>query len=305
MSQQGSETLALEATAEVAQAGLWSVVRDLALLAKPRLSALVLFTTGGGLVLAPGRVDVSRAVVTLLMTTLAVAAANMLNCFLERDTDALMKRTKTRPLPAGRLDARVALGVGLVLSVLSVTALTTLVNPLSGVLAALAIVSYVALYTPMKYRSPHAVVVGALPGAIPPLLGWTAVTNRLDLAGFSLFAILFVWQLPHFLAIALYLQEDYRRAGIRVLPLTHGELATKVCLVAYSALLLPITWQLVRLGVAGPYYGIAALLLGIAFTGWALTGLRKGAGNRWARGAMLASVGYLVLLFTALGFDAL
>lgn len=304
MTEQETDSLALEGEPAALVRGFWPTVREIVQLSKPRLSSLVLLTTAGGVVLAPGPSAPVRAVITLVMTMLAVAAANTLNCWLERETDGLMKRTRTRPLPAGRIEPRVALVVGLGLSVLSVTALSTLVNPISGALAALAIVSYVAVYTPMKYRSPHALIVGALPGAIPPLLGWVSVTNRIDLAGWALFAVLFVWQLPHFLAIALYLKEDYRRAGIRVLPLTHGEWATKICLAAYAALLLPVTWQLVRLRVAGPAFGVAAVILGLAFTVWTLSGLRAAAGPRWARGAMLASVGYLTLLFAALALDA-
>jgi protoheme IX farnesyltransferase len=279
---------------------LW---RELWALGKPRLSALVLFTTAGGIGLAPGRIGPWKAALALVMTSMAVAAANTLNCYLERATDGLMKRTRTRPLPAGTVEPGVALAQGLVLSVVSVASLTWFVNPMAGALAAVAILSYVALYTPMKYRSPHAVVVGALPGAIPPLLGWAAVTGGMDLGGFALFAVMFVWQLPHFLAIALYLKEDYARAGIRVLPLTHGEAATKACIVAYSALLLPVTLSLPHFRVAGPRYFVVAAVLGAGFLAWSLTGLRAGAGARWARGLMLGSIAYLTLLFGALALD--
>jgi protoheme IX farnesyltransferase len=289
-----------ESRVPAAPRALW---RELWALGKPRLSALVLFTTAGGIGLAPGRLGPWKAALALVMTSMAVAAANTLNCYLERATDGLMKRTRTRPLPSGTVGPGLALAQGLVLSVVSVASLTGCVNPMAGGLAALAIVSYVALYTPMKYRSPHAVVVGALPGAIPPLLGWSAVTGGIDLGGFALFAVMFVWQLPHFLAIALYLKEDYARAGIRVLPLTHGELATKACIVAYSALLLPVTLSLPHFRVAGPRYFAVAAVLGVVFLGWSLTGLRAGAGARWARGLMLASIAYLTLLFGALALD--
>lgn len=292
---------AVEMAPERAPAATW---RDLAQLAKPRLSSLVLATTAGGLLMAPGHLGVGQGLLALVMTMAAVAAANTLNCYLERDTDGLMKRTRLRPLPARRVDGKTALVQGLVLSVVSVSSLTWFVNPLSGALAALAIVSYVAVYTPMKFRSPHAVIVGALPGAIPPLLGWTAVTNRIDPGGFALFAAMFVWQLPHFLAIALYLKEDYARAGIRVLPLTHGEAATRASIIAYAALLVPVTLSLPHFGVAGPRYFVVAAVLGAGFFGWSLTGLRAGAGARWARGLMLASIAYLTLLFGALSLDA-
>lgn len=280
------------------------VLRELWALGKPRLSAMVLVTTAGGLAMAPGTLGPWKAALALVMTSAAVAAANTLNCYLERDTDGRMKRTRTRPLPGGRLDPTWALVQGLVLSVVSVASLTWFLNPMAGALAALAILSYVALYTPMKFHSPHAVIVGALPGAIPPLLGWSAVTGRMDPGGFALFAVMFVWQLPHFLAIALYLKDDYARAGIRVLPLTHGDQATRACIVAYSALLVPVTLSLPHFHVAGPRYFVAAAVLGLAFLGWSLTGLRGDAGPRWARGLMLASIGYLTLLFAALALDA-
>jgi protoheme IX farnesyltransferase len=279
---------------------LW---RELMQLAKPRLSALVLVTTAGGYAMAPGPGGWARGLLVIAMTTAAVAAANTLNCFLERESDGRMKRTRARPLPAGAVPPAWALAQGIVLSVVSVTALSLAVNAIAGILAALAIVSYVAVYTPMKYRSPHAVIVGALPGAIPPLLGWAARTGTLGPGGLALFAVMFVWQLPHFLAIALYLKEDYGRAGIRVLPLTHGEMATKVCIVAYSALLLPVTLTLPRFGVGGTFYWVVALGLGLVFLVWSMTGFKASAGARWARGLMLASIAYLTLLFGALAVD--
>jgi protoheme IX farnesyltransferase len=215
-----------------------------------------------------------------------------------------MKRTRTRPLVTGAVSPRVALAYGLGLGTVSVGVLAAVVNGLAAALAGLAIVSYVALYTPMKYRSPHAVVVGALPGAIPPLLGWAAVTGRIDLGGFALFGLMFVWQLPHFLAIALYLREDYARAGIRVLPLTHGDLATRVCLSLYALLLVPVSLSLPRLHVAGNVYLAVAAISGLAFFVWSLTGFRGGATTRWARGMMLGSIAHLSLLFVVLALDA-
>jgi protoheme IX farnesyltransferase len=286
------------------QPGALAFARDLLALAKPRLSALVLFTTAGGIFLAPGTLGWPRALVTLVMTTFAVGAANALNCYLERESDGLMKRTRTRPLPAGRLDARVALAFGLVLATVSVPTLGLVVNPLAGALAALAIVSYVAVYTPMKQRSQHAVYVGALPGAIPPLLGWAAVTGRLDLAGLALFAVMFIWQIPHFLAIALYLREDYKRAGIKVVPLVAGDESARFQIVLSTLLLVPVTFSLEALGLAGKGYLVAAVALGCGFFAWAATGLVGTPGPRWARGLMLASIAYLTLLFLALGVDA-
>jgi protoheme IX farnesyltransferase len=281
-----------------------AVLRDVVGLAKPRLSSMVLFTTAGGLWLAPGHISALVALVTLVMTLAAVASANTLNCYLERETDGLMKRTRARALPTGRLDARVALVVGLVLAAVSVPALSLIANPLSGALAALAIASYVVVYTPMKQRTPWAVVVGAVPGAIPPLLGWAAVTNHLDVGGLALFGVMFIWQLPHFMAISLYLQEDYARGGIRVLPVTHGERVTRWWIVVTVALLVPMTLVLTPLHVAGWHYFVVAAALGLGLLIWAIMGLRGQPGARWARKFMLGTIAYLSLMFIALALDA-
>jgi heme o synthase len=183
----------------------------------------VICTAAGGMWLAPGPRDAVRAVALLLGTTLVVGAANALNNWLERDVDARMRRTRDRPLPAGRLHPRVALALGLGLPAVALPALGWFTNGLTATLAALALFSYVVVYTPLKQRSPLALVVGAVPGAIPPLMGWTAVTGRLDAGGLALFAVLFCWQLPHFLAVSIYLQDDYARGGLRVFALEHGE----------------------------------------------------------------------------------
>lgn len=295
--------VALEFEQGAARASL-SFLKDLAELGKPRLSSLVLFTTAGGLWLAPGEIGVWKAIVTMAMTTLAVSSANTLNCYLERETDALMKRTRGRPLPAGRISPRTALVVGLVSSFVSVPVLTFYINPLAGGLAALAILSYVAVYTPLKYVTPHAVTVGAFPGAIPPLLGWVAVTNSLDPGGLGLFALLFIWQIPHFIAIAVYLKEDYRKAGIRVVPLVQGDRAAAGWTIATAVMTLPISLLLIPLGVATWVYGVPAAVLGLWLIARTLKGLKDGVTPKWARQAMLASVIYLTLLFVALGIGA-
>ncbi len=157
--------------------------RDVALLAKPRLSGLVVCTAAGGMWLAPGHLTFPRALAILVGTTAVVGAANALNCFLERDVDARMRRTRDRPLPAGRVDPRVALGLGLGIPIFAIPLLAWVANPLTALLAAIALVTYVAIYTPMKQRSTLALFVGAVPGAIPPLMGWTGVTGFAPAAG--------------------------------------------------------------------------------------------------------------------------
>ncbi|MHB1844262.1 MAG: heme o synthase [Deltaproteobacteria bacterium] len=293
----------------VAPQPLAASLRDLAALTKPRVTGLVLGTTATGIFLAPGHLGALRIAITLGATTLVVGAANTLNCWLERDVDARMLRTRSRPLAAHRLSPATALWFGFGLAALSVPALAVFVNPLTAFLAALALVSYVWIYTPLKRRTPKALIVGAVPGAIPPLLGWTAVTGRIDLPGFWLFLVLFVWQLPHFLAITLYLQEDYGRGGFRVLPLVKGERTARWHLLAYTAALVPVSLAFTPLGVAGKAYLAVALALGLVFLGFAARGLRRGEAareqrGRWARGVFAYSIVYLLVLSSALLLDA-
>lgn len=282
-------------------------LRDFAQLVKPNITFLVLITTGGGLWLAPGSLEWTRLFAALLGTVLVVGAANTLNCYLERDSDAFMTRTRNRPLPAGRMSPRTALWFGLALALVAIPTLTLLVNPVTGLLAAIALVSYVWIYTPMKQISPQALLIGAVPGAMPPLMGWTAVTGRVEWPGVVLFGILFLWQLPHFLAISIYRQREYDNAGIRTLAGLHGPSRARWHSLFWTALLVPVSLMLVPLGVAGwIYLGIAAVL-GLVFLAWALAGFRAENAEkpaRWARGFFVYSLIYLTLLFAALLVDA-
>ncbi len=284
-------------------ASITGALRDLAALTKPRITLMVVITTLGGLWLAPGEVSITVVLATLAATAMVVGAANTLNCWLERDVDRHMARTKRRPLPDGRLDPRLALGLGLGLGAISVPVLTIVANPLTGLLAAIALVSYVWVYTPMKQRSPFAIVVGSVPGALPPLMGWTAATGELSAPGIVLFGILFVWQLPHFLAISLFREREYTKAGIQVMPAVHGVASTKRQAALWAGALLPVSLLLVPLGIAGWIYLSVAGVLGVVFLVWALVGLREEAGNRWARQLFVASLVYLPLLFAALAVD--
>ncbi len=272
--------------------------RDLLLLSKPRLSTLVLVTCSGGMWLAPGNIGLARALLSVLSTAGVVGAANALNCYLERDVDARMHRTRDRPLPAGRIDPLVALGLGLAVPAFAIPLLALAAGPLTAFLALLALVTYVMAYTPLKRRSSLALFVGAIPGAIPPALGWTAVTGRLDPGALSLFALLFAWQLPHFLAVSLYLRDDYARGGLPVFALVHGERTTRLAILASTALLAAASFLPVASGVAGSRYAVVAGLLDAALLGYAALGLR---GNpRWARSFFLATLVHLTALFAAL-----
>lgn len=295
------------ATAQAAFSPVQAVrgVGDLFALAKPRLSGMVVSTTAAGVWLAPQQPSAPRAAAVLLGTGMVVGAANILNNYLERDVDGLMRRTWGRPLPAGRVEPGTALALGIGLPAFAIPMLAFAANPLTALLALVALVSYAFVYTPMKRRTTAALFVGAVPGAIPPLMGWTAATGSIDGRGIALFALLFVWQLPHFLAISVYLKEDYARGGLKVFALVHGERAAKIWAVATSALLVPVGMLPAWLGMASWGYGAAAALLGGGLTAAAATGLRIPDGSlRWARNFFLSTLLYLVLVFIALFLGA-
>jgi protoheme IX farnesyltransferase len=278
--------------------------RDLIELAKPRITALVVFTAALGLLLAPGVPPLGRAVPFLIATAGLVAAANTLNCWLESDVDGRMRRTRNRPLPAGRLTPAVALALGLVEAAVSLALLAATTNLLTLLLGLVAVISYVAVYTPLKRLRWWAVVVGALPGALPPLMGWTAATGRLGAPGWLAFGILFCWQLPHFVAIALCHKDDYARGGLQVLPVVHGDAVARWHLFAYTALLVAVSLLAVPLEVAGWAYVSTAALLGAGFLAVGAAGLGAGASNVWARRAFLYSLAYLPALIAVLVLDA-
>jgi len=286
--------------------GAAGLAADLVTLTKPRITLMVVVTMLGGIWLAVHRIGRSAAPSTAHLaaavagTALVVGSANALNMYLERDTDGLMARTRSRPLPTGRLSAPIALVFGLLLGLIAVPALTFAVNAVTGLLAALALVSYVAVYTPLKRRTTASLLVGAVPGAIPPLLGWTAVTGRITWPGLLLFGILFLWQIPHFLAIATFRRADYVRAGLKILPAERGDRVTRLHIVAYLLALVAVSLALVTTGVGGRFYLGMAMILGGGFLAQGAAGLFPGAGVRWARGLFAVSILYLVLLFAAL-----
>ena len=288
------------------------IARDLVALTKPRITVIVVATMLGGVVVANRyarglglpEAGVLKILLSLLGNVLIVSGANALNMYLERDTDGLMERTKNRPLPTGRLSAEYALWFGLAISVLSLLILGFAVNTTTTLLGAFALVSYVWIYTPLKRKTTAALLIGAVPGAIPPLLGWTTVTDRIDAPGVVLFAILFLWQVPHFLAIALFRSTDYQRAGLKVLPAERGEALTRRHIVGYIVALLLVSLLIVPLGVAGPVYFGSALVFGAVFLGFGLMGLRASSDVRWARGLFGISILYLMLIQVALVLGA-
>jgi protoheme IX farnesyltransferase len=234
---------------------------------KPRLILLVLWTVTVGFILAAFReFDSFLLAKTLIGAAFTAGGAMALNQYLERDVDRKMKRTENRPLPSERIQPRKVLVFGIVLALAGLLVLTTGVNALTGFLAALTLGSYLFLYTPLKQKTPLCTLIGAFPGAIPPVLGWTAVRGEMNLEAWTLFFILFVWQIPHFLAISWALREDYTRAGFQILAVLDpaGKRVGRE-IVLYTIALLPFTLFPAAIGMAGSRYFWGALLLGIWF----------------------------------------
>jgi heme o synthase len=278
-----------------------SFSRDLVALTKPRISVLSVATAAAGLAMAPGDPSANEILVCLAGTLLLVGSANTLNMWMERDVDGLMARTKDRPLPAGRLAAPIALVFGLVQAAISIPLLAFGTNLLTGALGALALFLYVLVYTPMKRKSTLSLLVGAIPGAMPPLLGWTAATGELSTPALAVFFMMFLWQVPHFLAIALFRRDEYIRAGLKTLPGERGDAAARQQLFIYLIAQIAVTMALVPLGLGGPVYLFGALALGAWQLIEAGRGMGPGGGDaRWARRFFFATVAYLPLLFVLL-----
>lgn len=278
-------------------------LRDFVEMLKPGIVRMCLITTAGGLWLAPGERSWGPCLAVLIGSALTVGGANVFNMVWERRSDRLMQRTRNRPVASGRVSPVVATVYGGILSLLGLLYLGLGTQALTCWLAAFALFGYVCVYTPLKSRTPLALVIGAVPGAVPPLLGWTAVTGQIDGAGLILFGILLIWQMPHFLAIALYRKADYDRAGIRVVPVVRGDRVAKIQAIAWAALLVPVSMGLTFLGITGMLYLAVATVLSLGFLGWSLTGLWADSDPMWARRFFFASLVYLPGLIVALVLD--
>ncbi len=270
-------------------------------LVKPRITLMVVLTSLVGFVMAePGRVRLLLLASALVGTALVASGAAVLNQLLERDTDALMERTRRRPLAAGRVTPLEAAAFGAAVTFAGIALLLWLCGPLPAVVALVTWASYLFLYTPLKRRTPLATLVGAVPGALPPVIGWTAAAGTIDPGACILFAILFLWQVPHFLAIAWIYRDDYARGGFPMLPVLDrdGSFTARQTVVHSLALLL-VSLAPVAAGMAGPAYAAGALLLGVALTLFALR-LLAARDLVAARGLFLASVLYLPALSSLL-----
>jgi heme o synthase len=269
-------------------------------LAKPGVTRLVLVTTFFGALMAPGSMSALHWALTLVGTALVVAAANALNMVSEADADALMTRTKNRPLPQGRVAPGAVVKVALVAAALGVIGLS-LVSFVSALLALLALVSYVWVYTPLKRTTPHALYAGTIPGAIPPLIGYASTTGgRLDAPAFMLFLLLAVWQIPHFLAIAMFRREEYARAGFKVFTVCRSRAEVRRLMLVWSLLLFLVSLTPAWLGMGGTLYVAVAIGFGVPFLAGAAYGLRSAADDRWARSLFFASMPHLVVLLVGL-----
>jgi protoheme IX farnesyltransferase len=267
-------------------------------LTKPRITVLIMLTSAAGFALGSrGAINYALLAHALIGIGLLSSGIATLNQFIERDLDGLMRRTADRPLPSGRLSALEALWFGVLLTAGAEVYLAVLVNTLSSVLGLTVIAGYLFVYTPLKTRTSLSTAVGAFPGAMPPLIGWAAARGEIDIAAWVLFAILFLWQFPHFLAIAWMYREDYGRAGIRMLPVVEPDgRVTGQQIILYAVMLVPVSLLPTVLGISGRIYLIAALVLGILFLASSIrAALSKS--NQHARQLLLASVLYLPLLF--------
>ncbi len=267
-------------------------------LTKPRITFLIVLTSAAGFVLGSrGPVNYLVLAHALVGIGLLSSGIGTLNQFIERDLDGLMRRTADRPLPSGRLLPFEALWFGVILTLMAELYLALFVNTLTALLGLTVVTGYLFVYTPLKTRTSLSTALGAFPGAMPPLMGWTAARGEMDVSAWVLFAILFLWQFPHFLAIAWMYREDYGRAGIRMLPVVEPDgRVTGQQIIAYSLMLVPVSLLPTVLGISGKVYFVAAAVLSLLFLASSIRAAISKS-NQHARQLLLASVLYLPLLF--------
>ena len=295
----------LDVTARVqdAVASEGARVADYLALLKPRVMSLVVFTGFAGLIAAPGGLHPFLAVVAVLCIAIGAGAAGAINMWYERDIDALMERTRRRPIPAGRMAPDAALAYGVILSLFSVMLMGLAVNWMAAALLALANGFYVFVYTIwLKRRTPQNIVIGGAAGAFPPMIGWAAVTGTVGLESIALFLIIFMWTPPHFWSLSLYREGDYAKAGIPMLPVVAGAAETRRQILIYAVLLAPLSLAPALLGAAGMLYGAVAFGLSLIFVLYALR-VRFDRTLASARRMFGFSILYLFLVFAALIVD--
>jgi protoheme IX farnesyltransferase len=276
---------------------------DYAILLKPRVMSLVLFTGLTGMLLAPGHIDPATAVIAMICIAAGAGASGAINMWYDRDIDGQMERTLGRPIPAGRMEPSHSLWLGTVLSALSVAAMAAFVNEVAAALLFVTIAFYVFVYTIwLKRRTPQNIVIGGASGALPPAIGWAAVTGDVGLGAFVLFAIIFLWTPPHFWALSLYRSGDYEKAGVPMLPVVSGVRETKKQILIYTLVLVPVTLLPAVIGMTGVAAGAAIALLGAAFIRHAVRVWRADDAET-PRAMFRFSILYLFLIFVVLLAD--
>lgn len=278
-------------------------VVEYALLLKPRVMSLVVFTAWTGLMMAPGHIDPFTAFVAILCIAVAAGASGAINMWYDRDIDNIMIRTQNRPLPAGTLKPFEALGFGVFLSFASVSIMAIVVNTAAAGWLAMTIIYYVLIYTIwLKRRTPQNIVIGGAAGAFPPMIGWIAVTGAVEPNAWILFMIIFLWTPPHTWALALYRSDDYRAAGIPMMPIVVGHTKTAIQMLIYTAILVPVTLLPSLLGISGRVYLTAAIMLGVGLLRHAFIVLKDDDIQK-ARKMFFYSIFYLFMIFVFLLID--
>jgi protoheme IX farnesyltransferase len=278
-------------------------VADFLSLTKPRLNLLVVATALAGYYLGADRFDLARLAATAFGTALVAGGAAAFNQILERDTDALMRRTMTRPIPAGRMRVAAAAWFAVALAASGLALLAAGANALAAGVAAITLLSYVLVYTPLKSRTPLATLVGGIPGGLPPMIGWAAATGTLSVGAWVLFAIVFLWQMPHFLAIAWLCREDYAKARLPLLPVVEPDGRSMARLVVlYASVLVVVSLAPTLVGLAGRVYFAGVLALGLAFLTLGVQFARRRT-NDTARRLFVGSIAYLPALWALMLLD--
>ncbi len=289
-------------------------IRDWIALLKPRVMSLVVFTGAIGVLIAPGGINPVLGLTAVLCIAVGAGACGAINMWYDRDIDALMRRTRNRPIPAGRMPPGAALGFGITLAAAAVLLMFIAINAVAAGVLALSIGFYVVIYTMwLKRRTPQNIVIGGAAGAFPAVIGWAAVTGSVSLLPLVLFAIVFFWTPAHFWSLALYANEDYKRAGVPMLPVVAGARETRRQIMLYTVVLAAVSLLPWAIGFAGPVYGATALLLGAGFllSAWRVLADSQDAagvsrtGEAPARAAFRDSLADLFLLFAALAVDRL
>ncbi|MDC0398375.1 heme o synthase [Alphaproteobacteria bacterium] len=282
---------------------VWTACLDFVSLLKPRVMSLVVFTGFVGLYLAPGDGNLILQTIAVLCIAIGAGASGAINMWYDRDIDAVMSRTKTRAIPSGKITAEAALTFGILLAGGSVMVMGLAVNWVAATLLVVTIMFYVFVYTVwLKRRTPQNIVIGGAAGAFPPMIGWAAATGTVSVESITLFTIIFIWTPPHFWALSLYRSDDYKAAGVPMMPLVHGRYETKKQILLYSIVLCPLGIVPFWLGTLGAVYGATSALLGVLFIGAAWRVMRNDS-EKNCKQLFGFSIFYLFFLFFAMIVD--